>query len=477
MNMNKYDEMNKVLQEQKEFFIANGPPSIDLRIDRLQRLKSLIIDNRYKFVDALNSDFGNRSKDASMLSDVYGIMPSINLAIKNVKKWNKIEKKSSNFPFGLLGAKSYIKYEPLGTVGMISPWNFPVNLTFVPLVSIFAAGNQVMHKPSEHTPITSALLKELCDKSYDKNEFATFLGGPEVGESFTKLVFDHLLYTGGGSVAKHVMNSASKNLVPCTLELGGKSPVVIGKTADLKTSAKRIMFGKTMNAGQICLAPDYVVVHKDQKDKFINETKNAVSEYFPTLKDNDDYTSIINEKHYDRLKDLLNDAIDKGAHVDEINPANEDFSQQEFFKIPPTIVTNTTDDMKIMQEEIFGPLLPIIEYDDINEATSLINSKDKPLGLYYFGNDKSEEDNLLDKTSSGGVTVNNVISHLQQNELSFGGVGPSGMGRYKSFDGFKNFSNPRAYYKDVSFKLDKFFEAVRPPYKENIEKVLKQLMK
>ena len=243
--MNINEEMNKALNEQKEFFIKNGSPSIELRIDRLKRLKALIIDNRYDFVDALNEDFGNRSKNASMLSDVYGIMPAINLAIKNVKKWNKIEKKSSNFPFGFLGAKSYIKYEPLGTVGMISPWNFPVNLSFLPLVSIFAAGNQVMHKPSEHTPTTSSLLKELCDKSYDQNEFATFLGGPEVGEAFTKLKFDHLLYTGGGSVAKHVMNSASQNLVPLTLELGGKSPVVIGKTADLSTSAKRIMFGKT----------------------------------------------------------------------------------------------------------------------------------------------------------------------------------------------------------------------------------------
>ena len=475
--MSTFDEMNKVLNEQKEFFNKNGAPSIDLRIDRLERLKTLIMENRYDFVDALNTDFGNRSKNASMLSDVYGIMPAINQAIKNVKKWNKVEKKSSNFPFGLLGAKSYIKYEPLGTVGMISPWNFPVNLAFVPLVSIFAAGNQVMHKPSEHTPITAALLKELCDKFYDQTEFATFLGGPEVGESFTKLSFDHLLYTGGGSVAKHVMNAASENLVPCTLELGGKSPVVISKTADLKTTAKRIMFGKTLNAGQICLAPDYVVVHKDQKDEFIEETKNAVSEYFPYLKDNEDYTSVINEKHYDRLKDLLNDAIEKGAKIDEINPANEDFSQQEFYKIPPTIVTDTTDDMKIMQEEIFGPLLPVVEYDEIEEATTLINSKDRPLGLYYFGTNKSEEDNLLNKTSSGGVTVNNVISHLQQNDLSFGGVGPSGMGRYKSFEGFKNFSNPRAYYKDVSFKLDKFFEAVRPPYKGDIEKVLKQLMK
>ena len=475
--MSNYDEMNQALKEQKDFFIKNGAPSIELRIDRLQRLKSLIMDNRYDFVDALNADFGNRSKNVSMLSDVYGIMPAMNLAIKNVKKWNKVEKKSSNFPFGLLGAKSYVKYEPLGTVGMISPWNFPVNLAFVPLVSIFAAGNQVMHKPSEHTPITASLLKDLCDKTYDQNEFATFLGGPEVGESFTNLNFDHLLYTGSGQVAKHVMNAASKNLVPCTLELGGKSPVVIGKTADLKISAKRIMFGKTMNAGQICLAPDYVVVHKDQKDEFIKETKDAVSEYFPDLKNNNDYTSIINEKHYDRLQELLDDAIEKGANVDEINPANEDFSQQEFYKMPPTIVTNTTDDMKIMQEEIFGPLLPVVEYDEIDEATKLINSKDKPLGLYYFGNNKSEEDNILHKTSSGGVTVNNVISHLQQNDLSFGGVGPSGMGRYKSFEGFKNFSNPRAYYKDVSFKLDKFFDAVRPPYKGNIEKVLKQLMK
>ena len=475
--MSTFDEMNRVLQEQKDFYLKNGAPSVDLRIDRLERLKLLIMDNRYDFVDALNTDFGNRSKNASMLSDIYGIMPAINQAIKNVKKWSKPEKKSSNFPFGLIGAKSYIKYEPLGSVGMISPWNFPVNLTFVPLVSIFAAGNQVMHKPSEHTPTTSSLLKDLCDKSFDQNEFATFLGGPEVGESFTNLSFDHLLYTGGGAVAKHVMASASKNLVPCTLELGGKSPVVIGKSADLKSSAKRIMFGKTMNAGQICLAPDYVVVHKEQKDDFIKETKDAVSEYFPNIKDNDDYTSIINQKHYDRLKALLDDAIEKGASIDEINPSNEDFSQQEFFKIPPTIVTNISDDMKIMQEEIFGPLLPIIEYNEIEDATKLINSKDRPLGLYYFGNDKDEENEILNKTSSGGVTVNNVISHLQQNNLSFGGVGPSGMGRYKSFEGFKNFSNPRAYYKDISFKLDKFFDAVRPPYKGNIEKVLQQLMK
>ncbi len=475
--MSNYDDMNLVLKEQKDFFIKNGAPSLDLRIDRLERLKSLIMDNRYDFVETLNEDFGNRSKDASMMTDIYSVVSPINHAIKNIKKWTKVEKRSSNFPFGLLGAKSYIKYEPLGTVGMISPWNFPVNLTFTPLVSIFAAGNQVMHKPSEHTPVTSQLIKDLCDKIYDVNELATFLGGPDVGVAFTKLSFDHLLYTGGGSVAKHIMQEASQNLVPCTLELGGKSPVVVSESADIKTSAKRIMFGKTMNAGQICLAPDYIIVHKDKKDEFIDETKNAVSEYYPDLKNNDDYTSIINEKHYERLQDLLNDAKEKGANIDEINPMNEDFSQQEFYKIPPTIVTNTTEDMKIMQEEIFGPLLPIVEYENVDEATTLINSKDRPLGLYYFGTNSAEQESLLEKTSSGGVTVNNVIGHLQQNDLSFGGVGPSGMGRYKSFDGFKNFSNPRAYYKDVSGRFDKLFEGVRPPYKENFEKLLKQVLK
>ena len=389
MDTNKQD-MQRILDLQKNHFIKEGAPSIELRVDRLNRLKNLIMENRYDFVDALNEDYGNRSKNTSIMTDAYSIIPDINNAIKNIKKWTKVEKRSSNFPFGLLGAKSYVKYEPLGTVGMISPWNFPVNLSFGPLAAIFAAGNQVMHKPSELTPITSNLIKSLCDKAYDENEFATFLGGPEVGEAFTKLHFDHLLYTGSGNIGKHVMQSASQNLVPVTLELGGKSPVVIGNSADMKVSAKRIMFGKTLNAGQICLAPDYVIVHKEKKDEFISEVENAINEYYPSIKDNDDYSSIINQRHFDRINSLVEDAREKGADINEINPSNEDFSQQQFYKIPPTIVTNTSDDMKIMQEEIFGPVLPVLEYEDLNEALSTINSKDRPLGLYYFGNDKNE---------------------------------------------------------------------------------------
>jgi coniferyl-aldehyde dehydrogenase len=474
---NNLNEMQRVLEAQKKFFIEEGSPSIELRIDRLNRLKSLIMNNRYDFVDALNEDYGNRSNNISLLSDAYGIIPDINNAIKNIRKWNKIDKRSSNFPFGLFGAKSYVKYEPIGTVGMISPWNFPVNLSFKPLAAIFAAGNQVMHKPSELTPITASLIKDLCDKAYDENEFATFLGGPKTGEAFTKLHFDHLLYTGSGSIGKQVMKSASQNLVPVTLELGGKSPVIIGNSADIKVSAKRIMFGKTLNAGQICLAPDYVIVHKEKKDEFISEVENVINEYYPTIKDNDDYSSIINERHFERINSLIEDAREKGADINQINPSNEDFSQQEFFKIPPTIVTNTSDDMKIMNEEIFGPVLPVLEYENLNDALTTINSKDRPLGLYYFGNDAKEENTIMSNTSSGGVTINNVVGHIQQKDLPFGGVGPSGMGRYQSFDGFKNFSNPRSFYKDVGFKFDKLFDGIRPPYTKSIEKLLKGLLK
>ncbi|MDA9997309.1 coniferyl aldehyde dehydrogenase [Gammaproteobacteria bacterium] len=473
-----FENMNDVLNLQKKKFIKDGPPSINLRVDRLNRLTSMLVENRYAFTEALSSDFGSRSQNASLMTDVYTVLPEITNAIKNIKRWTKDEKRSSNMPFSLFGAKSYIRYEPLGTIGMISPWNFPVNLAFGPLASIFAAGNQVMHKPSELTPETAALMKELCDKAYDQDEFATFLGGPETGEAFSKLNFDHLLYTGSGNVGKHVMNAAAQNLVPVTLELGGKSPVVIGNSADIQASAKRVMFGKTMNAGQICLAPDYVMVHKDKKDEFISEAEKAVADYYPNIKNNDDYTSIINERHFDRLNGLIDDAREKGATINQVNPSNEDFSQQEFFKIPPTIITDTSDDMRVMKEEIFGPILPVLEYTDVEEALDTINSKDRPLGLYYFGTDKNEQSNVLDNTSSGGVTINNVVGHIQQQDLPFGGVGPSGMGRYHSQDGFKNFSNARAVFKDVPFFMDNLaFGMIRPPYKEGFENFIKKILK
>ena len=350
-------------------------------------------------------------------------------------------------------------------------------LSLAPLAGIFSAGNQVMHKPSEFTPITSELLKEICDSAFDETEFATFLGGPEVGAAFTQLKFDHLLFTGSGNIGKHVMRAASENLVPLTLELGGKSPVIVSDSSNIDITARRVMFNKTLNAGQICLAPDYVYVHETEKDNFVEACKTQVNEFYSDLKYNPDYTSVINQKHYDRLNGLLSDAKDHGAKLVEINPANEDFSQQESHKIPPTLVLNPTDEMQIMKEEIFGPLLPIKTYKDINEPINYINKNDKPLGLYYFGNNKNEEEKVVNSTTSGGVTVNDIMGHIQQNELGFGGVGPSGMGKYDGFDGFMNFSNNKPIYKQIGFRLDKLLDAIRPPYKGSIEDVLKKLLK
>ena len=475
--MESQRSMDEVLKLQREHFLKEGPPSYELRIDRLNRVKDIVIQNKERITEALNTDFGTRSRSQSLISDVYAVLPPFTYAIKHLKSWMKDEKRKSNFPFGLLGAKSYIHREPLGSIGMISPWNFPIYLSLAPLAGIFSAGNQVMHKPSEFTPITSELLKEICDSAFDETEFATFLGGPDVGAAFTQLKFDHLLFTGSGNIGKHVMRAASENLVPVTLELGGKSPVIVSDSSNIDITARRVMFNKTLNAGQICLAPDYVYVHETEKDNFVEACKDQVNNFYSDLKYNPDYTSVINQKHYDRLNGLLSDAKDHGAELVEINPADEDFTQQESHKIPPTLVLNPTDEMQIMKEEIFGPLLPIKTYKDIREPINYINKNDKPLGLYYFGNNKNEEAKVLNSTSSGGVTVNDIMGHLQQNELGFGGVGPSGMGKYDGFDGFTNFSNNKPIYKQVGFGLEKFFDAIRPPYKDGFENVIKKLLK
>ena len=278
-----------------------------------------------------------------------------------------------------------------------------------------------------------------------------------------------MLFTGGTAIAKHVMKAASENLVPLTLELGGKSPVILGKDSDIAGAAVRVMQGKTMNAGQICLAPDYALVPKEKVSEFVEESVRAVSTMYPSLKDNEDYTSIINEKHFDRIQSYLKDAKDKGAEIVEINPSEEDFSQQPHYKIPPTLVLNPTEDMKLMQEEIFGPVLPIKSYENVEDSVNYVNAKDRPLGLYYFGNNKKEQDYVLKHTTSGGVTVNDVISHITMEDLPFGGVGPSGMGSYHGHDGFKEFSHAKSIYKQVKLNLNKFAGLV-PPYKSKADK-------
>jgi coniferyl-aldehyde dehydrogenase len=474
MSNETIQNMHRVLELQKNLNIKEGAPDIKLRTDRLDRVISMVTKNEKAIIAALQEDFGNRDPVMTAATEVVSVVGPMEHAKKNLKKWMKTEKrKAAIAPLGsalsLLGAKAEIRYQPKGVVGAISPWNFPLNLALAPLSGILAAGNRVMLKPSELTPSSSDITKSMIEEYFDESEMAVFVGDPEVGAAFSGLAFDHLIFTGGTAIAKHVMKAASENLVPLTLELGGKSPVVVGKSSKIKETAQRVMQGKTMNAGQICLAPDYALVPEENIDEFVKAAVDVTSEMYPDMKDNEDFTSIINQKHYDRIQGYLADAKEKGAEVVEINPANEDFSQQPHHKIPPTLVLNPTDDMQIMREEIFGPVLPIKTYSDVSETVDYINSKDRPLGLYYFGEDSKEKDYVLNNTTSGGVTVNDVISHIQMEDLPFGGVGPSGMGSYHGHDGFKEFSHAKAVYKQSKINLMKLAGLV-PPYKKKEDK-------
>ena len=457
--------MLSILNRQKQDYIKEGVVSAETRIDRLDRSINLLKKYGPELCDAMAADFGHRSLQQSKLTDIDGSIAPLENAKKNLRRWMKPEKRKTMFPLNLLGSSSRVEYQPLGVVGCISPWNFPVQLTFAPLAGIFAAGNRTMIKPSEFTPQTSALMAKMFAEAYSEEEVAVFTGGPEVGSAFSTLPFDHLLFTGATSVAKHVMRAAAENLVPVTLELGGKSPVIIGENADIELAAANIMAGKTMNAGQICLAPDYVFVPESRADDFVAAAQASVKTMYKDIKDNPDYTSIVNERHFDRLNGYIDDAKTKGASVIELNPADEDFSQQEHHRIPPTIILDPTDDMTVMQEEVFGPVLPVKRYSNIDEPIQYINDHPRPLGLYYFGQDSTQERKVLDRTTSGGVTVNDVIMHVTQEDLPFGGVGPSGMGSYHGYYGFKNFSHAKAIFSQ-SKTVSKLAAAMRPPYKK-----------
>ena len=474
--MESFDNLNKILEKQKKAHLRDGPLSVEIRKEWIDRCIALLIKYQNEIVDAISEDFGHRSTESSLLADVAGSIGSLKSAKDNIKKWVKPEKrKVTPAILGLLGAKLRVEYQPLGTVGVISPWNFPVTLTFGPLGSIFAAGNRAMIKPSEFTPKTSELMKTMFEEAFTEEEVAVFTGGPDLGEAFSSLPFDHLLFTGATSIAKHVMRAASENLVPVTLELGGKSPVIISKNTNFDMSVKRVMAGKTMNAGQICLAPDYVFVPKDKKEDFISQSKKTVSEMYPSLKDNPDYTSVINQRHYDRLQGYVEEAKEKGFEVVEINPSNEDFSQQAHHKIPPTLIVDPDDSLSVMKEEIFGPILSVKTYEDIKDTVDYINSNDRPLGLYYFGDDKKEMQSVLENTTSGGVTINDVVFHVGQENAPFGGVGPSGTGSYHGIEGFKNFSHTKTIYTQSSF--DGLFGLFRPPFGAKAKSAIKGQIK
>lgn len=457
------EDMLATLLAQRTDFTAELPVSAAARKDRLKRAVAMLVDHGERFVAALSEDFGHRSPDQSWITDITGSIKPIKHAIKHLEQWMQPERRKLDFPLGLLGAKAQVAYQPKGVVGIIAPWNFPVQLTMGPIACAFAAGNRVMVKSSEFTPCVAALFEEVAPDYFSAHEAVFYSGGADVGQAFSTLPFDHLIFTGATGIGRHILHAAADNLTPVTLELGGKSPTIIGKSANMETATQRIALGKMLNAGQICLAPDYLMVPKDDEDKVVAGLQNAVKLMYPTMLENPDYTSVINARHRDRLQSYLDDAKAKGADVIEVNPANEDFASSNRNKMPLYLIRNPTDDMKVMQEEIFGPVLPIKTYDRVDEAITYVNAHDRPLGLYYFGNDSAEQKHVLDRTISGGVTVNDVVFHVSMEDLPFGGVGPSGMGSYHGFDGFKTFSHAKSIYTQPKINVAKL-AGMMPPY-------------
>lgn len=463
--------MRDVLSRQQAAFIADGPPSAALRIDRIDRVIALLLDNQQQLCEALATDFSWRSHDHSLMSDVLLPVGGLKYARKHLRRWMKPERRRPELGAGLLGAKAEIHFQPLGTIGIMAPWNVPVAIALAPLAEAFAAGNRAMITLSEFTPVTAALLIQLLEAKFDDTEVAAFVGSAEVGAAFSSLPLDHIIFTGSPRVGRLVMREAAQNLTPLTLELGGKSPTIIGRGADLDNAARRIWAGKSISSGQACIAPDYVLVHEDDRERLVTSMQVELQRMFPTLRHNPDYTAMALPAHYQRLHDYLADAKARGVRIIEVNPAHEDLASAR--KIAPTLLVDPPEDALVMQEEIFGPLLPIRSYRSIDEVLAYINARPRPLALYYFGDDRNEARHVLANTYSGGACVNEVMHHIFQADLPFGGCGGSGFGRYRGGDGFKAFSLQRAVFTPSRLDTMAMF---RPPYGRLLRRVMRFLL-
>ncbi len=465
--------MREVLQRQQAAFRADGVPSASLRIDRIDRVIALLLDNQQRICDAMAEDYSWRSHDHTRLSDLLLPLGALKHARRNVRRWMRPQRRRPELGLGWVGAKAILRYQPLGSIGIMVPWNFPVAIGLSPLAEALAAGNRAMLKLSEFTPATARLLIELLAARFDDSEVAAFVGDAEVGAAFAAMPFDHLVFTGSPRVAKHVMRAAADNLTPVTLELGGKSPTIVARGTDLARAATRIWAGKAINGGQACIAPDYVLVHEDDREALIGHMTAAVTRMFPTLRDNPDYTAQVTPAQHARIASYLEDARERGVRIVEINPARETFAAP-VRKIPPTLLVDPPDDAAVMREEIFGPLLPILTYRKIDDALAYVNGRPRPLALYYFGDDAREAERVLASTASGGACVNDVMQHVFQTALPFGGCGNSGFGRYHGDEGFKAFSVARGVYVAPHFDV---LRVLRPPYGNVFRRVLGLLLR
>jgi len=461
------DRLEDILSLQRASFAQNPYPEYQQRIDDLKALKKLILDNQQALIDSLNEDFGHRCKDDSIVGDLLTSISGINYSIKKLRYWMRPKRKSIGLLFQPATGK--VVYQPMGIIGIIVPWNYPVFLSIGPLTTALAAGNNAMIKMSEYTPKTSTLMANLLASIFTQDKVAVVGGDATVAAAFSALPFDHLFFTGSTSVGKLVMKSAAENLVPVTLELGGKSPSIIDKNMDIKTAVPRFILAKTINSGQTCVAPDYILCPEDKIMELADELRALYTKMYPSVTDNIDCTSIVNDRQYERLNNLLDDANNHGA---KLVPLSEDDRNDSKRKIPLTLVLNATDDMQVMQQEIFGPILPIISYKNLQQAIDYINNKPRPLALYIFSFDKQFQQKVLLNTHAGGVCINDAAFHVANEDLPFGGVGPSGMGSYHGDEGFRTFSHAKAVLTRGKINLAPL---LFPPYGKALHKFIYKL--
>jgi len=418
-------------------------PSYASRRATLERLRRTVLDRREEIADAVIADYGSRSRHETILAEILGVSETIGYCLKHLRSWMRPQ--SRHVELHWLPGSAKVVPQPLGVVGIIAPWNYPVNLCLAPTAFALAAGNRVMLKPSELTPQTSDIIHKIISEHFAEDLISVHRGGVDVGIAFSKLPFDHLLYTGSTSVGRHILRAAAENLTPVTLELGGKSPAIIHRDHSIKHAVERICSTKLWNAGQTCIAPDYVLLHPSKVEAFVAQYQSCAATKYPTLANNPDYTSVINARHKARLEAYLADAAAKGAEIIDVNPAGESF-EDAGNKLMPRLVTGVNDDMTLMQDEIFGPLLPLVPVETLDDAIAYVNDHPRPLALYYFDFNSKRQEQVIERTHAGGMSVNDCFWHCAQDDLPFGGIGPSGMGAYHGREGFETFSHHKAVF-------------------------------
>jgi len=481
MNMNDAPEamrstragLESILSTQRAAHAADPNPDATQRLDRLHRLATMTEQHGAELVRAIQADFGHRSAHETRLTDLLMVGTAIRHAARHLHSWMKTRRAETALHY--LPGRNRLMRQPLGVVGILSPWNYPYQLAMGPAIAAIAAGNRVMIKPSEYTPRFSALLVQLVAAYFAPEELAVVTGGLEVGQAFSALPFDHLLFTGSTAAGRQVAMAAARNLTPVTLELGGKSPAIIDPSANLTAAARSIAFGKLLNAGQTCIAPDYVLVPHAQRDAFVQALSRAARQMYGDSAANPDYTAIISERHFSRLQTLVDEAVAQGATALRATfcATPDDAPNGHARKFPPTLLLDVRPDMRVMQEEIFGPVLPIVSYSGhVDEAIAFVNERDRPLALYWYGTDTSHRDRVLERTVSGGVTVNDCIWHFGQESQPFGGVGASGMGAYHGEWGFRTFSKEKPVFLQAPVNG---IGLLYPPYGKTFERMVQVL--